>query len=283
MLKCERGEVGDKDPDDVEVEDEDEESEKDPDPDDEIIVDGLEDEEEQDPDDEEESEETVSFKDYEELQKKMERLEGDKKNLNKALHEARQKKAAKEESPLTDEQLLKILEDSEGDNQTILNVVKYQAEQAAKKASGDAFSNAEMKKKSAEANSVLKKMYPSIDDAASEMRTAVDETKAYYGLDGNPFGDYFATGIQILNALPNLIEAAEKRGKEAALKDKADVRRKESIKDNKPPLKGGKRSSPDAGLSESQREATKQLNLTPGQLKTYRQIVGKTAVVQVKE
>lgn len=258
--------------------------EKKDDPNDNIVVDGLDPDPDPDPDSDPDLDldETVSKKDYETLQEKLTRLEGDKKNLNKALHEARQKKAAKEDAPLTEDQLLKILQDNEGDPQTMLNIVKYQAEQAAKKVSGDVLSDAETKKKGKEANSVLKKMYPSLDDDSSEMRTAVDETKSYYGLDGHPLGDYFATGVQVLNALPSLIEAAERRGKDAALKDNADVKRKESIKDNLTP-KGGKKTPPGAGLTMSQKEAADQLNLTPGQLKTYKQIVGKTATVQVKE
>ena len=257
-----------------------------------VVVEGLEKEELEDIDldeldeepDEKKSEEkeTVSTKDFEALQSSLKSLEGDKRNLNKALHEARQKKAVKEEAPLTDEQLLKILEDNEGDKQTILNVVKYQAEKAAKKVSGEVVTDADMKKKGKEANGILKNMYPSLDDDSSEMRKVVDETKSYYGLGEHPLGDFFATGIQVLNALPDLITFAENRGKESALKGKADDKRKSNIKDNLSHKKGGKKTS-SAGLTESQTETAKQLGLSDAQLKTFKKIVGTSASVSVKE
>ncbi|MEA2066543.1 MAG: hypothetical protein U9O65_05535 [Thermotogota bacterium] len=249
----------------------------------EIDLDGLDEEEiDEDPDKKsKEKEETVPKKDFEDLQANFKKLEGDKRNLNKALHEARQKKAGKEDAPLTDKQLLKILEDNDDDPQTILNVVKYQAEQAAKKASGEVVSDAETRKKSKEADTLLKSMYPSLDDDSSDMRKAVNETKLYYGLGDNPLGDFFATGIQVLNALPDLITSAEKRGEETALKGKADDKRKKSIKDNLS-LKGGKEVL-STGLTESQTETASQLNLSDAQMKTFKKIVGKTATVTVKE
>lgn len=249
----------------------------------EIDLDGLDEEEiDEDPDKKsKEKEETVPKKDFEDLQANFKKLEGDKRNLNKALHEARQKKAGKEDAPLTDKQLLKILEDNDDDPQTILNVVKYQAEQAAKKASGEVVSDAETRKKSKEADTLLKSMYPSLDDDSSDMRKAVNETKLYYGLGDNPLGDFFATGIQVLNALPDLITSAEKRGEETALKGKADDKRKKSIKDNLS-LKGGKEVL-STGLTESQTETASQLNLSDAQMKTFKKIVGKTATVMVKE
>lgn len=251
----------------------------------EIDLDEL-DEDEDDPDkkkkpEKKDEKETVSKEDFETLQNSVKKLEGDKRNLNKALHEARQKKVEKEDAPLTDEQLLKILADNEDDPQAILNVVKYQAEKAAKKASGEVVSDVEMKKKGKEAGDILRNMYPSLDDDSSDMRKAVNETKSYYGLDDHPLGDFFATGVQILNVLPDLISSAEKRGKESTLKGEADDKRKKSIKDNLS-HKGGKKVL-STGLTESQTETATQLNLSDAQMKTFKKIVGKTATVTVKE
>ncbi|NQT34749.1 hypothetical protein HQ587_06130 [bacterium] len=220
---------------------------------------------------------------FDSLQASLKSLEGDKKSLNKALHEARQKnKAAKKEEPLSEDQLLKILEEADGDAQTIMNVVKYQAEQAAKKSTGEAVTDADTKKKAKEAKGILSKMYPSLDDESSEMRKAVDETKSDYGLGSHPLGDFFATGIEVLNALPDLISAAEQRGKDAALKGKADGKRKESIKDGLSHGKGKQKTSA-TGLSSSQSETANQLGLSASQLKTYKKIVGSSASIQVKE
>lgn len=255
-----------------------------------IVIDASVSDESEKKDPEKEPEvETVSLKDFEDvkdsvktLEKELKRSQGDKTNLNKALHEARQKKVVTEDAPLSDDHLLKILDDNVGDSQTILNIVKYQAEQAAKKVSGEVVNDADMKKKAKEAGDILTSMYPDLSEDGSEMRTAVDETKGYYGLDDHPMGDFFATGIQVLNALPGLIASAEKRGEETALKGKADGKRKQEISDNLSHTRRDKQSS-GTGLTESQNETAEQLGLSSAQMKTYKQIVGKSATVQVKE
>lgn len=238
---------------------------------------------------EEEEKDDVSVKELETLKEELSSLKTtvgslktDKRNLNKALHESRQKSKAVKDEPLTEDQLLQILKDADGDAQTIMNVVKYQAEQAANKSTGKAVVDADTKKKADEAQTTLDVMYPSLADDSSEMRQAVNKTKSYYGLNDHPLGDFFATGVQILDALPSLISAAEKRGKETALKGAADGKRKESIKGNLSHGKKGKKSST-AGLSESQSETATQLNLTASQLKTFKKIVGSSASVSVKE
>lgn len=232
-----------------------------------------------------EKEETGETEELEALKQRLKDLETDKKDLNKALHQARQKtKAIKKEgeSPLSDAQLLKILEDNEDDPQTILNVVRYAAEQAAKKETGEAIISADLKAKQKEAEKTLYEMYPSLSDESSDIRKAVDETKSYYGLDGNALGDFFATGVQVLNALPGLLESAEKRGRELGLKSKTDVKRKEGIKDNLS-LSKRKEKSFAGGLSTTQFETAKQLGLDEAQMKTYQKLVGKTGTVMVKE
>jgi len=265
-----------------------------------VLLEGLEKEEQEEVDLGEESEKEedepskkkkTSDKDdaekteLESLKEQLSELRNDKIDLNKALHQARQKaKATKKEveAPLTDAQLLKILDEADNDPQTVLNVVRYQAEQAARKISGEAISGAELKRKQRESDKVLYEMYPSLSDESSDIRKAVDETKSYYGLDGNPLGDFFATGVQVLSALPGLLSAAEKRGEEKALKGKADDRRKKSIKDNLSHAKGGKKSFV-TGLSESQAETAKQLGLSEPQMKTFKKIVGKATSVSVGE
>lgn len=226
----------------------------------------------------------------EDLNQKVTALLVDKTNLQKALHEHRQKakslKAAKDDKddPLTEAQLIKIYEENKDDPKTLLRIVAHQAEQAAMKASSKVVLDSDIKKKVKEADGILSNMYPKLNEEGSDIRLATDETKSFYNIDEHPFGDFFAMGIQVLNALPNLLEAAEKRGESTALNTKADGTRKKDIKANqtqhgkKPVVKGG-------DLSNTEAETAKQMNLSPGAFKTYQKLVGnkQSKHVQVKE
>ena len=252
----------------------------------EVLLEGLEDEPKEGEELVKESEEEDASEDAEKLanlEKTVKQLQNDKFKLNKALHEARKKKKkdSEKEEPLTDAQLLDILEENKDDPETILRVVKYQAEKSAKEASGKAVSTAEIKRQAKEAGDLLGQMYPSLYEEGSEMRQAVDSTKEKLGLNDNPLGDYFATGVQVLNALPELIVAAEKRGEAIALKKKVDNKRKQSIKENSRVSSKSKAEKKHV-LTDTQVEAAKQLNLTEGQLKTYKKIMG-SKTVEVKE
>ena len=217
-------------------------------------------------------------------------LRGKHSDLKSALHQARQankagKKKDEEEPPLTDDQLLKILRDNEGDPQTILNVVKYQAKRAATKASKDELTDSALRKKVTESNTLLGKLYPGLSDDSSKIRASVDRAKADYGLDDHPLGDLFATGVEVLNNLTELLSAAEERGRESATKTKgtADSQRKAAIKAGQG---GAFKATPGkkGTLSESQEEVAGQMNLTPSQRKIMAQISGKkTQTVSVKE
>jgi len=233
---------------------------------------------------------TPLTEDIKTLRTQLDALKTDKTNLQKALHEQRQKlksiKAtpADEDVPLTEAQLVQIYEENKDDPKTLLRIVKHQAEQAAKKASGKAVLDSDIKSKVKEADNLLLTMYPRLTEEGSEIRTATDEIKSFYNIDDNPFGDFFAMGVQVLNALPNIIASAEKRGEDKALNIKADDSRKKDIKTNQ--TTHTKSTSPsNVGLSKTEQETAKQLNLSPGAFKTYQKLVGnkQSKNVQVKE
>ena len=210
-----------------------------------------------------------------ELKSKVEKLETDKQNLNKALHKTRQKaKETKTEEVLSKDQLRQILEENAGDPDTMLRVLEYQAKQFGKEAAQTVVTDDKLNSIQKEADEMLIEMYPSLAEESSAMRKAVDETKSNYGIANHQFGDLFATGVRILHALPGMIEAAEKRGREEGKKGKADEVRKESIKgDDLFKTKGSK----DQGMTESQSSAESQLNLNKNQQAIYRKLVGKKA------
>jgi hypothetical protein len=273
---------------DASTDDDDKDDDKDTDDDVTVDVDDLDDDE-----DDDDSPDTVSAKDFSKLQSdyektkgEVEKLRNDKSNLNKALHEARQQKKSKDtdqEEVLTDEQLVKILEDNANDPKTMLNIVKYQAEIAAKAASDKTIDIVSVNEKVKEADEMLEGMYPALNDETSEIRKAVNDTKNYYNRNDNPLGDLLATGVQVLYALPDLVEQAEKRGRAEKVKDKADNNRKEKVKENKSARSRSTRLSEGAGLTASQAETAEQLNLSPAQMKAYKQMIGTKGTVQVKE
>lgn len=113
------------------------------------------------------------------------------KELNRALHEERQKRkwaTEKEEVVLTDEQVIGLLEEYKDDPRTLLNVIKYQAAQAAKGATKQAVEDEGVKAKKAEADAYLNKSFPGLNEEGSELRAAVDKTKEYIGVKDHPLG-----------------------------------------------------------------------------------------------
>jgi len=264
----------------------------------EIIIEGLDNDDDSSTDTKppaSEGDDTTPAEDIKALKEQLDTLKTDKINLNKALHEQRQKlkglkqSKAEEDEPLTDAQIEQIYEENKDDPKVLLRIIKHQAEQAAKKASGKAIVDSDTKSKVKEADNLLLTMYPKLSEEGSEIRTATDEIKSFYGIDENPFGDFFAMGVQVLNALPGIISSAEQRGEEKALNSKtitikADEKRKADIKTTQS-SRPSKTVVTTAGMSKTEIETAKQMNLSPGALRTYQKLVGKKASnsVQVKE
>ena len=212
----------------------------------------------------------------ERLQTEIAQLREDKKNLNKALHDKRfEKKQQKEkdEAPvLTDEQLVAILEEHKDDPRVLLNAIKYQAEQIAKGVKKTVMDETEIKAKQKEIDQFLRSRYQDLYVDDSEMRTTVDKTKDVLGLGDNPFGDYLATGVQVLNNLEGIVKHWYEEGKKAADNEVIDRARKGQIKDGQltPSGKQGNKDS-DGGLTPSQLETAKRLGFkTSQQIKLYR-------------
>lgn len=213
----------------------------------------------------------------EKFQTEIERLREDKKNLQKALHDKRferKQEKAKDETPvLTDDQLVAILEEHKDDPRVLLNAIKYQAEQIAKGVKKSVMDESEIKAKQKDIDGFLKTRYPDLDKEDSEMRDAVDNTKETLGLSDNPFGDYLATGVQVLNNLEGIVKHWYEEGKKAAGSEQMDTARKKQIKDGQltPGGKSPGKSGDDGGLTPSQLETAKKLGFkTPSQLKLYR-------------
>lgn len=226
------------------------------------------------------------------LKTELERLKEDKKNLQKALHDKRferRKEKEKEETPvLTDDQLVAILEEHKNDPRVLLNAIKYQAEQIAKGVRKNVLDETEIKAKQKDIDAFMKARYADLDVEDSEIRVAVDKTKETLGLTDNPFGDYLATGVQVLNNLEGIVKHWYEEGKKAAASETMDAARKKQIKDGQLTPGGGKGSGKGngdgTGLTPSQLETAKKLGFkSAAQLKLYRDQILATSRPRSKE
>lgn len=191
------------------------------------------------------------------------RLERDKKDLQKALHEARQERKAKKEpeAVLTDAELMKIVEEHKDDPKVMFNAVAYKMQQAMKTGKAEAVNEIEIKGKQNELNSILRTRIKDFENEASEPRVIIGKAKTDFNLDEHPFGDFLAAAAAVYIDLPNIAKGWMEEGKKQALNGKADENRKEGIKKSQP--SGGGPKIP-AGKVES--------DLTPQQMETARKL-----------
>jgi hypothetical protein len=169
------------------------------------------------------------------------RLDEQEKSLRRLHYEERhKKKEEKTEQPtLTDEQLLKFMEDAGNDKASMLRVMKYAAEQAAKGAKVSALSEADMLSKKREVEKNLKNVFKDKwDDPTSEVRTELSNIKSEFSIDDNhPYSDLFGVAVGIMKNLPNIQKAAFEAGKAEATKGLSEEERQKNIDQNK--LGGG--------------------------------------------
>jgi hypothetical protein len=239
-----------------------------------LLDDGEEDgKAEKEPSEEKEGEKEKGEKEPDELTKvktELERQASHIKNLNKALHEARQDRkkgkdeGGKEEAPLTKEQLLAIMKEHKEDEGVLLNVIQYAAEQAAKGAEKKAVDAVEISSKKKEIDDYLGQNYPKLSDAESEDRVSVDKVKDMLSVADHPFGDFMAVAVRTQLMLPSILQAAVEQGKKEALGENADKSRKANAKANAPAPSGksvgvvkGK-----AGLSGDSADVAKRIGLS---------------------
>jgi hypothetical protein len=202
-------------------------------------------------------------------------------DLNKALHTERQaKKSAKEESPpLSKAELTKLMEEYKDDPGTLLQIISYTAEQAAKGASKEVIDQNKVSENKKETDAFLQKNYPDIFKEDSEMRQAVDKTKAEMGLDSHPYGDFVGVAVQMLINAPSIIKQVYDRGRNDALSGKAEKTRREVVKESGLTPKGKSQPKESSTLTDSQKDVASKLGLTGSKLRTFEKIVGKNAKI----
>ncbi len=204
------------------------------------------------------------------------------KDLNIALHNERQAKkkgdGKDEEVVLTDTQIVGLLEEYKDDPKTMNQIIKYQAQQAAKSAARETVDAADMAKKKKEADDYLLRTYPDLAVPDSELRTAVDKTKAGLGLENHPYGDLFGAAVTFFLAAPTALKNAYDKGiadaKAGVSKGEEEKARKELVKGSGLPMKGKKGTgTTEKMLSENDREVAKKLGITsPRQIAIFNKL-----------
>jgi len=237
------------------------------------IVVGFDDLEEEDSDDPEEGEkkedkkakDTATEKEDEKYQKLLDRynrLSTHKTDLDKALHEARQKKGTDAAPKFTRAQLKTILEENQDDPDTLLNVIETLTSQAAKTVTEDAMSKADLNRAAKEADTMLLSRWPSLAEDGSDLRLACDEKKEQYGLGDSPLGDLLSMSLLVMDDLPSLIKKYKEEGRKEALGETAEEKVKAAAKSTK--LKGkGEKGSSDTAPTQREMKAMKALSIKP--------------------
>ena len=292
LFRDERGELG-ADPaedtldDDVKKDQDPGDDDDNTDPDDELFIDLDEKDDEEDEEAKKKADEAKAKESDEEvknLRSENETLKEKEKEWKRDMYQARKDREAKtetdpgkDEKPLSDAQLAKLLEDasSEGDQQVQLNVLKYLAQRVSKGEVKEAVNAAEMSRNADDFTKQLTERFPDIANPTSDMRADIDRTKEHLGIVDHPYGDIFAVGFRLFEDMPALIDSAFEAGKEEVLKGSADEKRKQEIKDKTLPTSKKSAYKKTHGLSESQIETATQMQLTQDQLPAYAKLVGK--------
>ncbi len=295
LLRDERGAVGDYDSADDTLDKDDKEDQdgdtgdENLDPDDELLI-NLDDKKGDDEVDAEakkkadEKKAKASEDETKTLRSEVETLKEKEKEWKRREYQARKDREAKagadtdkDEKPLTDAQLAKLLGDAsnEGDEKVQLNVLKYLAQRVSKGEVKEAVNAAEMSRKAGDLTKQLTERFPDIANPTSDMRADIDRTKNELGIVDHPYGDMFAVGFRLVEDMDKLLEASYEAGKEDTLKGTADDKRKKEIKEKALPPSKRSVYKKTHGLTASQIETATQMGLSQDQLPAYAKLVGK--------
>ena len=211
-----------------------------------------------------------------EYEGRLDKLETDKKNLQKALHEERQSKKKEKQSvpgeTLSDADLAKIIEEHKDDPVVLLNAVAYKAEQIMKKGKSEAVDEVLIKQRSTYLDNLLRSKFgDALDDDGSEIRAGINKAKEYFNVTDHPYGDAIGAAAVVFDQLPKLLQFQYEKGQKDAIDGKVEKSRVADIKNGNSLLSGNKRpintetKDKKTGLTETEYEtATKTLGFKPG-------------------
>lgn len=211
-----------------------------------------------------------------EMEGRLSRLETDKRDLQKALHEARQeRKKLKDVEPvtLTDAELMKIVEEHKDDPKVMFNALDYKMKELMKKGTAQAVNEVEIKARKQQLDGILRERVKTFDDEGSEAKGFITRAKTDFNLEDHPYGDFLGAAAAVYMNLQAILDERFEQGKKVSLNDKAEEARKKDIK-GKQPIGGGPKLPVGKGsleLTPSQSETARILGFkTPEELKLYK-------------
>lgn len=208
-------------------------------------------------------------------QARITQLETEKRNLNVALHQARQERKPKQEAPpetLTPDQIKQLLKEHGDDPEVMYNLVQYIAGQSSREQT-NVNELSQLKKQS---DNYVYQRWPSMADESSELFQKTHETAKSLRVADHPLGDYLALATLICEELPNIQKQSYEEGRTSALKGKAEKTRKQTIKTNVLTPSGSGKEKETGGELPSEFLATaKQMGMSPSQRKVYATLVSK--------
>lgn len=195
-----------------------------------------------------------------------------KSQLNKALHQARQKnKQTNSDEPVnySDEDLVGLVDRYKDDPAALLQIMRFVGTQSAKQQTD--FANLEKVKQNHDAYVVDR--WPEMADEDSELYQQANETKQALKLEDHPLGDYIALSTLICEALPDLQKVSYDQGVNDAKKGtvKANRQIETNIQKNKL-TPSHKENVGGESMSAISRKVAKQMNLTKRQIALMKKI-----------
>lgn len=209
------------------------------------------------------------------LNARINRLENDKSDLKKALHQARQDKKQDKGEPLDDNQILAILNEHKDDPTVLLNTIKYVAKQHAAGAKKDAVDDVEISNQRRDLDNYCANMYgENWTNEDSTIRKNVVKARENFKLGDHPFGDFLGLAAGFFMNFPTIQKNIIEKAKADALKGKAEDAREGQIKDGSLPsgkkTGGGGGDKGKFGLTAAQIATAGKLGLkSDSQLKIY--------------
>ena len=204
-------------------------------------------------------------------------LEAQLHDLNRALHHERQKaKEAKQpEAELTDEQLVNLMKEHGDDPATMLNIMKYAGQQAAKKAGKEQADVAQVSQLKHANDQYVAKKWPEIYTNPA-VKAGIDQYKSLMRLTDHPMADHLAASAWVADNLEAMQREWYDRGINDGLKGKVDKARKDNIALKAPaPAAGRQKATAGPKLSGTANETFKQMGLSKGAAEIAARLIAK--------
>lgn len=227
--------------------------------------------------DEPEVKHEIDYKaEYEKTQNALRKETTDK---NRAFAKMRklEKQPEKNEEVLSDDDLVAIMEQHDGDKRVQLNAMKYAVQQAVKGVEGKAVDAVKLSQVKSQIDQHVAQKYPLLLDESSPAYSEAISLKSTLNLEDHPFADYLVGSAMLADNFEGQIKQAYEKGLNEGKSKKTENNRKKNIKENKLEATTSKSTKSAPKLSSEQQKVAKSLGLSESGMKTYANFVEQEA------